>query len=120
MTYDMNFGEYFDYDELTTHLHGLADSSEMASLQSIAKSHQGRDVWLMTLTNPATGSDDTKPAFYIDGHIHAEEVATSHTALYTIWYLLAKYGDDNLVTWLLDNTTFYIIPRMNPMARRSA
>jgi hypothetical protein len=114
MTYDMNFGEYFDYDELTTHLHGLADSSEMASLQSIAKSHQGRDVWLMTLTNPATGSDDTKPAFYIDGHIHAEEVATSHTALYTIWYLLAKYGDDDLVTWLLDNTTFYIIPRMNP------
>jgi hypothetical protein len=68
----------------------------------------------MTLTNTATGAHDTKPAFYIDAHIHAEEVATSHTALYTIWYLLAKYGDDPQVTWLLDHTAFYIIPRINP------
>ncbi len=48
----------------------------------------------MTLTNSATGAHDTKPAFYIDAHIHAEEVATSHTALYTIWYLLTNYGRD--------------------------
>lgn len=115
MSYKIDFGEYFLYDELTDHLKGMAEAySRLATLESIGKSHRGRDVWCMTITNPDTGAHDTKPAFYIDGHIHAEEVATSHTAMYTVWYLLANYGDDALVTWLLDNTTFYIIPRINP------
>ncbi len=114
MSYALDFSEYFNYADLTAHLQGLADSSEMAALESLGQSHQGRDIWCMTITNPATGTHDSKPAFYIDGHIHAEEVATSHTALYTAWYLLENYGADDLVTWLLDHTTFYIIPRMNP------
>ncbi len=115
MTYSIDFGEYFIYDDLTQHLQGMAQAyPDFASLESLGKSWQGRDVWAMTITNTATGSHDQKPAFYIDGHIHAEEVATSHTALYTIWYLLENYGKEEMVTWLLDNTTFYIIPRMNP------
>ncbi len=115
MTYEMDFGEYFVFDELTAHLQGMADAfPKLAKLESIGKSWQGRDVWCMTMTNPETGTADSKPAFYIDGHIHAEEVTTSHTAMYTIWYLLSNYGNDKDVTWLLDNMTFYVIPRMNP------
>lgn len=115
MAYDIDFGEYFLYDDLTAHLRGLAAAyPAFAALDSIGKSWRGRDVWCMTLTNSATGSHADKPAFYIDAHIHAEEVATSHTALYTIWYLLTHYGTDAQVTWLLDHTTFYIIPRINP------
>jgi len=115
MTYEMDFGEYFVYDELTAHLQGMADAyPKLTSLESIGKSWQDRDVWVMTITNPDTGSPDSKPAFYIDGHIHAEEVTTSHTAMYTIWYLLTKYDNDPDVTWLLENMTFYIIPRINP------
>lgn len=115
MTYDMSFDEYFLFDELTTHLKGMAEVyAQFASLESLGKSWQGRDIWCMTLTNPDTGSHDTKPAFYIDGHIHAEEVTTSHTAMYSIWYLLNNYGTDADVTWLLDHMSFYIIPRINP------
>jgi murein tripeptide amidase MpaA len=115
VAYDIDFGEYFLYDELTAHLRGLAAAyPAFAALDSIGKSWRGRDVWCLTLTNSATGSHADKPAFYIDAHIHAEEVATSHTALYTIWYLLTHYGRDPQVTWLLDHTTFYIIPRINP------
>lgn len=115
MTYEIDFGEYFLYDTLTEHLHGMAAAfPQLAALASLGKSWQKRDVWAMTITNSATEAHDTKPAFYIDGHIHAEEVATSHTAMYTIWYLLTHYGHDAQVTWLLDNTTFYIIPRINP------
>ncbi|MBK8021074.1 MAG: peptidase M14 [Chloroflexi bacterium] len=115
MRYPIDFSEYFLYDALTEHLHGLAAAhAAFASLGSIGKSWRGREVWCLTITNPATGSPDRKPAFYIDAHIHAEEVATSHTALYTAWYLLENYGTDPLVTWLLDNMTFYILPRLNP------
>jgi len=115
MTYSIDFSEYFLYDDFTRHLQGLtAAYPALANLQSLGKSWRGRDVWCITLTNSATGTHDTKPAFYIDAHIHAEEVTTSHTALYTAWYLLTRYGSDAEVTWLLDNLTFYILPRLNP------
>ncbi len=115
MPYVLDFSEYFRFDELTAHLQGLAAAYPgLASLESLGTSWQGRDIWCMTLTNPRTGAHDTKPAFYIDAHIHAEEVTTSHTALYTIWYLLTQYGSDPECTWLLDNLSFYIIPRLNP------
>lgn len=115
MTYSIDFSEYFSHNDLSQHLHNLAQAyPQLATLESLGKSWRGRDIWCMTLTNQATGPHQEKPAFYIDAHIHAEEVATSQTALYTIWYLLTNYGDDPLVTWLLDNTTFYIIPRLNP------
>lgn len=115
MGYELSFDEYFLFDDLTKHLQGMAAAyPALATLEAIGKSWRGREVWCMTLTNSATGAHDQKPAFYIDAHIHAEEVTTSHTALYTIWYLLTNYGSDAEVTWLLDNTTFYIIPRFNP------
>jgi murein tripeptide amidase MpaA len=113
--YEIDFSEYFLYDDLTRHLQEMAKAyPQLATLESLAKSWRGRDVWAMTITNSATGAHHDKPAFYIDAHVHAEEVATSHTALYTIWYLLSRYGTDTEVTWLLDNLTFYIIPRVNP------
>lgn len=115
MTYHIDFSEYFDYDALTAHLQGLAAAyPQLAALESIGQSWRGRDIWAMMITDAATGPHPDKPAFYIDAHIHAEEVATSHTALYTIWYLLSHYESDPLVTWLLQNTTFYILPRTNP------
>lgn len=115
MTYDIDFGEYFRYDDLTAHLHGLAAAyPELATLESLGQSWQERDVWCMTITNATTGPHTEKPAFYIDANVHAEEVTTSHTALYTIWYLLTHHGADAEVTWLLDHLTFYIIPRVNP------
>ncbi|MBI5670542.1 MAG: peptidase M14 [Chloroflexi bacterium] len=115
MGYDIDFSEYFRFADLTRHLHGLAAAyPELAALESLGQSWRGRDIWCVTLTNSATGPHYEKPAFYIDAHIHAEEVATSHTALYTIWYLLTNYGNEVEVTWLLDNMTFYVIPRMNP------
>jgi len=115
MTYTLDFSEYFLYDDLTRHLQGMAAAyPSLATLESLGKSWRGRDVWCMTLTNNATAPHHEKPAFYIDAHVHAEEVATSHTALYTIWYLLSNYGSNAEVTWLLDHLTFYIIPRVNP------
>ncbi len=115
MSYAIDFSEYFLYDDLTRHLHGLeAAYPLLMSLESLGKSWQGRDIWAATVTNPETGPHHEKPAFYIDAHIHAEEVATSHTALYTLWHLLTHYGSDPQATWLLDHMAFYILPRVNP------
>lgn len=109
------FDRYYDYDEMTAHLHALAAAyPKLAKLTAIATSFRGRQVWAMEITNPDTGPGSEKPGYYIDAQIHAEEHATSATALYAIWYLLTRYGTDPEVTRLVDAQVFYIIPRINP------
>lgn len=109
------FDRYYDYEEMTAHLHALAAAyPTLAKLTTIATSFRGRQVWAMEITNPATGPGAEKPGYYIDAQIHAEEHATSATALYAIWYLLTRYGTDPEVTRLVDAQVFYIIPRINP------
>lgn len=112
---EIAFDTYHTYDAMTAHLHALAKAyPKLCTLTSIAKSFRGRDVWFMTITNPDTGPALEKPGFYIDAQIHAEEHATSATALYACWYLLSKYGEDEEVTRLVDQQVFYILPRINP------
>jgi murein tripeptide amidase MpaA len=112
---DIRFDKYHDYDAMTAHLQALAAAyPQLATLTSIGRTHRGRDVWFMQITNPDTGPALEKPGYYIDAQIHAEEHATSATALYAIHYLLTRYGTDPEVTRLVDGQVFYIIPRINP------
>jgi murein tripeptide amidase MpaA len=112
---EIPFDVYHDYDAMTGHLRALvAAHPKLARMSSVAKSFQGRDVWLIEITNPDTGPASEKPGYYIDAQIHAEEHATSATALYAVWYLLEHYGTDPQVTRLVDQQAFYILPRINP------
>lgn len=104
--------------ELTQALKDLAAAyPKLMTLESIGKSYQGRDIWGVTLHNPATGPAERKTGYYIDGNIHGNEVQGTEVALYTIWYLLENYGKTEMATRLLDERVFYIIPTMNPDAR---
>ena len=106
---------YLTHDEIGAWLEqAVAASQGLATLASIGESRRGRAIWCVTLTNPATGPADAKPAFHIDANNHGEEVITSAVALYTIDTLLRAYGSDPEVTELLDTRTVYVIPRLNP------
>ncbi|HEY3290622.1 MAG TPA: M14 family metallopeptidase [Anaerolineae bacterium] len=109
------FDHYYRYAELTDILNGFAAAfPTLCSLASLGKSHEGRDIWCLTLTNHATGSDTVKPAFWVDGNIHATEVSPTTCAVYTINKLLTGYGTDARITRLLDTRALYIVPRLNP------
>ncbi|HHW98400.1 MAG TPA: hypothetical protein GX738_02065 [Firmicutes bacterium] len=111
----VEFNQYYTYDKLTEVLQQYPKQyPEFCSLESIGKSHEGRHVWAMTVTNQATGPADHKPAMYVDGNIHAGEVTGSMACLYLIDYLVNNYETDPRVKKLLDTRTFYIIPRVNP------
>lgn len=56
---------------------------------SIGKSTLGRDMVLLTVTNFAVGDADRKPAMWIDGNIHSNEIQGAEFSLYTAWYLAA-------------------------------
>jgi hypothetical protein len=113
-----SFNRLHTYEEIADLLHGYAAAyPRWARLESIGKSGQGRDLWLITITNPETGPESSKPAMYIDGNTHANEVQGGDTALYTVDYLLKNYGRLPRVTELLDRAVFYILPVVNPDGR---
>lgn len=106
---------FHKFDELTAILNGWVEQyPNLARLDSIGKSYEGRDIWVLTITNQETGADTDKPAMYIDGNIHAGEVTGCNVALYTAEMLLLGYGNDADITTLLDTRTFYIAPRVQP------
>ena len=109
------FDRFYGYDELTEILQGWADEGpELCALESIGKSHEGRDIWLATITNTETGPALEKPALLIEANIHAVEVTGATAALHLINRLLSEYGSDERVTRALDTRAFYVVPRLNP------
>jgi hypothetical protein len=90
---------------------------DLVKLESIGKSYEDRDLWLLTITNHKNQPHIEKPAFWIDGNIHANEIQTAEAALYAAWYLAEKYGNNDFITQLLDEKVFYILPVMNPDGR---
>ncbi len=109
------FDHFYRYDELTRLLQDyVKEYPDLLRLETIGRSHEGRDVWLVTATNFKSGADADKPALWVDGNIHASEVAASAACLYHLHSLITRYGKDQQVTECLDTRAFYIVPRVNP------
>ena len=109
------FDTYYRYDDLSSLLHQYANEyPNLVQIESIGKSYEGRDVWLLTLTNTETGEAREKPALWVDGNIHATEVSPSMACLYLLHTLTNGYGDDKDITRCLDTRTLYLCPRVNP------
>ena len=106
---------FLRYDELTTELHALAAASpDLIELSSIGRSHEGREIWLATVTDTSTGPHHDKPAHWVDANIHAVELTGSVAALHLIDRLVSAHGVDERVTRALRTRTFYVVPRLNP------
>lgn len=113
-----SFNRVHTYEELVDLMRGYqAAYPRWVRLESIGKSREGRDLWMLTVHNPATGAELDKPALYIDGNIHANEVQGADTALYTVDFVLRNYGRLPRVTELLDRAVLYVLPMVNPDGR---
>jgi murein tripeptide amidase MpaA len=109
------FDTFYKHDELTKLLFEYAQAfPTLAAIRSIGKSYEGREIWVATVTNSATGAADDKPAFWCDGNIHAAELTASTAVLYYLHQLLTGYGSDAEITQLLDTRAVYLCPRINP------
>ncbi len=110
---------YLTHDEITRQLRAWADAMpDVMRLQSLAKSEEGRDVWLVTL---GRDPDRVRPAAWIDGNIHASEVAGSSACLSVIEDLLHAFAGEplcdlpaHLRELLTSDVLFYVLPRMCP------
>lgn len=115
---DIPFNRFYDFDQMTDAMERLAEAHpDLASLVSLGRSVQDRDLWLLAINNPETGSDTEKPAIWIDGNIHGNEVQAAETVLYTAWYLLEAYDEVPSIRTLVDDHAFYLVPMVNPDGR---
>ena len=111
----MDFNRYFNNKELKATINVWIETyPKLIRMETIGRSHKGRPIRLLTITNQDTGPDTEKPAVWIDANLHATEIAGTTTALNLVYFLLSEYGKDERITDLLDRSVYYVIPRVNP------
>ncbi|MFL6197410.1 MAG: M14 family zinc carboxypeptidase, partial [Thermoanaerobaculia bacterium] len=114
----VSYNRLHTYEEIAEALKGYAAAyPKWTKLESIGKTGQGRDLWMITITNPATGPDGSKPAMYVDGNIHGNEIQGAEAALYLIWYLAENRDRVEALRRLTDEKAFYVVPTINPDGR---
>ena len=116
----ISFNRYYTAEGHATLTKKIADAHpNLVRRVSIGKSYEGRDMWMLQITNFSKGDPERKPGFYIDGNIHSNEIQGAEISIYTAWYLTENYGDIDYITQMLDDRIFYIIPTINPDARNN-
>ena len=116
---DLRFDRYYDYPQMVEALRTLERAwPRFLTLRSIGRSYEGRDLWLMVVNNPDTGPDTSKPAFWVDGNIHGNEIQGVEINLYIVWFLMENYDSLPKVKELVDQRAFYILPTQNPDGRQ--
>lgn len=110
-----SYNKYYNYDELTVLFKSLSQKySNIANLTSIGRSVEGRELWVMRVTRDPTADVPGKPKFKYVGNMHGDETVSRQVLIYLVEYLLQRYGEDQRVTELVNNTDIYILPSMNP------
>ena len=105
---------YYRYDELTELLNRwVEENGDIATIESIGKSYEGRDIWALTITDRSTGAPEDKPAFYVDANIHAGEVSGCATILWLLNYLFTNKTSDAKIAKILRETTLYVVPAIS-------
>ena len=109
---------YLDDKQLTSQLRAWADAyPTLVRLTSLAKTPEGRDVWLVTV---GPDPDRIRPAVWADGNLHAAELAGSSVALAIAEDAIrAHLEPDSLdlpkpIVDRMREVLFYVVPRISP------
>jgi murein tripeptide amidase MpaA len=112
---ELRFDRFYRHEELLALLQGFAARAPaLFAVETIGRSHEGREISVVTVTNTRTGPAASKPAFWVDGNIHAAELTASTACLYYLNALAEGHGRDADITRLLDTRVVYVCPRINP------
>lgn len=112
------WNRFYDAHEIDGHLRAIAAAHpELCTVESIGKSTQGRDLLVLTIHDKRKGPDRDKPALWVDGNVHGNEVQGAEACVYLAWYLTENHGKNPKVTELLERAVFYVLPMQNPDGR---
>lgn len=107
-------GEYHTYAETVSLLHELASRyPDKARVFSIGKSVEGRDLWVIKVSDQAE-SETAEPKILITGCHHAREWISLEIPLRFAQYLLENYDGNQKVQNAVNGSQIYILPIQNP------
>ncbi|MBU2574327.1 MAG: zinc carboxypeptidase [Elusimicrobia bacterium] len=110
-----NDSAYHNYDEMIEVLQKIADSNkDIASLFSIGKSIEGREIWTLRINSSVKGTQSSsKPgAVFMGAHHAREHLSVEVPLLYAVWLLENRNNPD--VKKYIDTLDIYIMPMVNP------
>jgi Zinc carboxypeptidase len=109
---------YLDYAELTAQVKSWAESyPKVVRLTSLGTTPGGREQWLITI---GTEPDRIRSAAWVDGNMHASEVAGSSVALAIAEDLIRLHVEGSVrelpapIADRLKHGLVYVLPRMSP------
>ena len=106
--------DYHTFEEFTAELQEVvAANPGICRLESAGLSVQGRDLWVMEISDNI-GIEEDEPEFFYVSTMHGDEVVGIELCIYLIQYLADNYPEDPQVRFLVDETDIFIMPWMNP------
>ncbi|MFT7803295.1 carboxypeptidase D [Arapaima gigas] len=109
------YERYYHYEELTELLRSLAHKyPHIANLSSVGRSVEGRELWVMRITENPDVELPGKPKVKYVGNMHGDETVSRQVLVYLVEHLLDRYGEDARIGRLVNTTDIYIMPSMNP------
>ncbi len=113
-----NSNRYPTYSEIESFLKNIvAQNPTIAKLFSIGKSVEGRDLWVVKISDNVE-VDEREPEFKYISSMHGNEITGRELTQFFIKDLIEGYGVDSTITDMIDNTEIYIMPSMNPDGSR--
>jgi hypothetical protein len=108
-TAELAFFEPLGYAETRDRVNAIVMAGQGATTEVLGLSHQGREQWLVTITDP-TISATNKKRVWVHARAHAGEVTSAHAAL---GFLDQVTTDSPLGRTLRKNCIIHILPCLN-------
>ncbi|VDL77063.1 unnamed protein product [Nippostrongylus brasiliensis] len=104
-----------NYTEMTAWLKAITlNYPNITHLYSIGKSVQGRDLWVLIISDSPKEHEILEPEVKLVGNMHGNEVVGREALLYLIKVLCMNYGKNEYITNMVNSLRIHIMPSMNP------
>ncbi|XP_065663619.1 carboxypeptidase D isoform X1 [Hydra vulgaris] len=106
---------HHNYLKLTQFLQNLKKKyNSIVALYSIGKSVQGRELWVMELSNKPGIHTPGRPEFKYVANMHGNEVVGRECTLLLLQFLCENYKTSLEIQSIVNNSRIHFMPSMNP------